>query len=389
MKNILNVFKRELGIVVSDKSILLTILIAPLLYAFFLGSIYIYKDADQINFAVVDMDNTQTTRELYRLMDANQKINLIGKLDSYSAGIDKMNRMKIQGFLYFPKGFEVKLKLLQGAGVNLYLNTTRFLPSNDLNNAVQTIMLTAGAGIRLRYFESKGIDPKQALELVEPIMADVHPIYNTTNSYGNFLLPGLFLLILQQTLLIGFGESISKENEKDGFKKLFQTAKFKISDLIIGKIGFYFFLYCAYFVFFFVIIFNFFEIPLLGSIVATIFLSLLFLFSVLFYTIFFASFFTSPKRYMEIMAFTSYPLFLICGYSWPISAMPLPLKWLAQTVPTTPFFNAFVKVSEMGANFQQVSGYILHLLILILFSYIAVILRLNYLGKKFRKRINR
>ncbi len=55
------VFSRELGIIFKDHSIILTVLIAPILYAFFLGSIYLYKDADQINFAVVDIDRTPTT----------------------------------------------------------------------------------------------------------------------------------------------------------------------------------------------------------------------------------------------------------------------------------------------------------------------------------------
>ena len=85
-----------------------------------------------------------------------------------------------------------------------------------------------GAGVRLRYFEAKGMTQKTAIELVEPLSAEVHPIYNTTNCYGNFLLPGLFLLILQQTLLIGFGESIAKENEKNKFSALFAAGKNKL-----------------------------------------------------------------------------------------------------------------------------------------------------------------
>ncbi|MDP8314974.1 MAG: ABC transporter permease [Candidatus Celaenobacter antarcticus] len=96
--------------------------------------------------------------------------------------------------------------------------------------------------------------------------------------------------------------------------------------MLSGKSGFYVLLYVAYFLFFVAVIFHAFEIPITGNLFALAVMSLLFLFSALFYTLFVASFFHSQKRYMEIMAFTSYPLFLICGYSWPISAMPLALS---------------------------------------------------------------
>ena len=379
MKTILSVFSRELSIIFRDHSIILTVLIAPILYAFFLGSIYLHKDADQINFAVVDMDRTPTTRQIYRFMDADQKIKLIGTLGSYEEGVDHLYKMDIQGFIYFPNGFEDDVKSLKGATVKLYLNTTRFLPSNDLNNAVQKILLTYGAGVRLQYFEAKGMTQATATELVEPIMADVHPIYNTTNCYGDFLLPGLFLLILQQTLLIGFGESIAKENEKNKFSKLFAAGKNNLFQILSGKSGFYVLLYLAYFLFFFAVVFHAFEIPIAGNLLAVAVMSVLFLFSALFYTLFVASFFNSQKRYMEIMAFTSYPLFLLCGYSWPLSAMPLPIKWLAHTIPTTPFFNGFLKLSVMGGGWQSIKTYALHLMILMLVSFVAVVLRWRYL----------
>ena len=381
MKTFLKIFSRELGIIFKDHSIILTVLIAPILYAFFLGSIYLYKDANQISFAVVDMDRTPTTRQLYRFMDANQKIKMIGTLGSYQEGVDRLYKMEINGFLYFPKGFEDDIKSLAGADVKLYLNTTRFMPSNDLNNAVQEILFTYSAGIRLRYFEAKGMTQKTAIELVEPLSAEVHPIYNTTNCYGNFLLPGLFLLILQQTLLIGFGESIAKENEKNKFSKFFAAGKNNLLQMLSGKSGFYFLLYVVYFLFFFAVVFHAFEIPISGNLLAVAVMSMLFLFSVLFYTLFIASFFRSQKRYMEIIAFTSYPLFLICGYSWPISTMPLPIKWLSHTIPTSPFFNGFIKLSVMGGGWASVKGYAFHLIILALVSFVAVVWRWKYLEK--------
>jgi len=57
MKKIKEIFKAELELVMNNHSILLTVIIAPLLYAALLGTIYIQKDIERISFGVVDLYN--------------------------------------------------------------------------------------------------------------------------------------------------------------------------------------------------------------------------------------------------------------------------------------------------------------------------------------------
>ena len=185
MKNFREIFKAELNQVIDNHSILLTVIIAPLLYASLLGSIYIQKDLEGISFAIIDADKTPTTMGLTRLLSASPKINVKYKIHSYEEAIDLMYKQEIQGFLWFPNKFEKRLLKLEGADVKMYLNTTRFLPSNDLNKAINTIMMTIGSGVRLRYFEAHGINPKHAMELINPVLPEIRPIYNPTNNYNN------------------------------------------------------------------------------------------------------------------------------------------------------------------------------------------------------------
>ena len=370
---------RELGIIAGDHSILLTVLVAPLLYALFLGSIYTYKEANQITLGIVDMDKTPTTRMLIRLIESSPQVNLIGELDSYEKAIDKIYKMEVQAFLYFPANFEKELYKLNQADVKLFINTTRFLPSNELNKAIQKILITAGAGVRLKYYEAQGLTPKYAMRVVMPLQADIHPVYNPTNNYGDFLLPGLFLLILQQTLLLGFGESVARENEKKTYSELTKLAGNNLFNLFAGKAGFYFILYIAYVIFFLSVIFPAFDLPVRGSLSALSVLSLLFLLSVLFYSFFIASFFNNQIRIMEVIAFTTYPIFLVSGYSWPITAMPVVLQWVSYTIPTTPFFASFIKINMMGAGWEHITPYLINLIILTVMSGFALYLRLRYL----------
>ncbi len=380
--NIKSVFKDELNTVIGDHSILLTVIIAPLLYAFFLGSIYINKDIDQIRFAVVDYDNTNTSRTLTRLLSANQKIKLVGKLKNFADAEQQLKNLELEGFAVFTKGFEKDLMKMDGANLNLYLNTTRFLPSNDLNMAVNTVMLTVGSGIRLKYYEINGINKQRAMQLINPIMAEVKPIYNVTNSYGGFLLPGLFFLILQQTLLIGMGESVSRDNQKGFLKSALNSTPFGVLNYIFGKSAYYLLLYISYLVAFTLVIFPLFGLPVAGSLSSMFIFSTVFIITVMLITMLIGTFISSQVRIMEILAFTSYPFFLLSGYSWPVTAMPQPLQWLAAAIPTTPMMEAMKRLYVMGGNWNDVFYQFHHLMIILIVTLILLLWRLQTIKNK-------
>gem|GEM_PF-215173 len=429
IKNIRQILLDETRVVLSDHSIILTVLIAPLLYAFFLGSIYINKDIDQIRFAVVDYDNSKTTRELTRMLSASPKIDVAGYLEDYKDGVEKLNNLEIEGFVIFTAGFEKQLKRMEGAEVNLYLNTTRFLPSNDLNMAVSKVMLTAGAGVRLNYFQAQGMGTQYAMQRINPVNTEVKPIYNNINSYGNFLLPGLFFLILQQTLLLGLGESVGRDYEKGHLMARLSEGKHGVVNYIFGKTAYYaclylaylvlFFmvifpyfdlpvlgdivpimiisatflltyacLYLAYLVLFFMVIFPYFDLPVLGDIVPIMIISATFLLTIMTYSMLIGTFVKKQIRMMELLAFTTYPFFLLSGYSWPLEAMPVPLQWLAATVPTTPMLEAMTRLFVMGGHWDAVLHVFQHLVILLAVSFAALVWRLFYLRKINAKRVN-
>ena len=377
LKKIYKLFIEETNLIIADKSVLLTVLVAPLLYIFFLGSIYLNKDADHIKLAIVDYDNTAVTKQFKRLLQSNPTIEYVGDLPGYADAADKMFKFEIQGFLIFPEGFEKDLKQLNGADVKMYLNTTQFLPSNALNKAVQKVLMTISAGIRIKAFEAQGLDPKHAYEIALPLNAEVKPISNPTNNYGDFLLPGLFLLILQQTLLIGLGESITHNIEHNKFASMLSNNG--IFNVISGKSLFYVILYFAYFLLLYTYIFDFFQLNLNGEIFALTTISLLFFATVLMFTYLVASFFKSPLIYMEVMAFTSYPVFLTTGYSWPVSAMPVFIQWISYILPTTPAMNALIKITQLNAGLKDVSFEFYNLLVLLVLSSIAVFSRYKYL----------
>jgi ABC-2 type transport system permease protein len=225
----------------------------------------------------------------------------------------------------------------------------------------------------LKYFQAKGFPPEGAMEKVLPLRPVIHNLFNPANTYGDFLLPALFILILHQTLLIGLGESVTLENQRGTLKELFAKTNESPLRLIHAKSLYYIGLYIAYALLTYSVIFPIFGIKLVGDYFLLMLLTFVFIMAIIYITFLIGSFFTKQIVIMETLAFTSYPIFLVSGFSWPLDSLPTALQYLANLMPITPFYSAFTRIVEMGASWTQVAPQIIHLSVLTL-VYLALAL---------------
>jgi len=364
------VIRREVGYAIHDIDILIIALLMPVFYSFFYGSLYWNKGEHDVAIVAVDMDHSTTSKTLLRQIDAHPLVQIAEAVPDLETAKEKLEGFEAQGIIFIPPSFEASLKSGKGADLKLYLNTTRFLVSNDINKGVNEVVQTANAGIRIRYFQMHGFSFEQAKELFEPLRVDMKPMFNTSEMYGDFLIPALLVIILQQTLLMALAETFAKERESGTLHDVFLISNKSIWGLINGKSAFYMILFGAYAFFFFTVNFAVFHIPFRGSAGALALLTVVFLLAVTYFGIFFASFFKRKIIVLQVLSFTSYPIFLSCGYSWPMQAMPWPLRVLAQCYPTTPFLAAFTRITQMGAGLGDVIQEMLHLFILIIIGFV-------------------
>lgn len=362
--SLIKLFLRETSLVAKDHSLLLTLLIAPLLYAFFYGSIYINKEEENVKLAVVDDDQSRLSRLLQQNIDNSPMVELI-HFPNLEEAKEFMYQGVCQGYFYIPKGTQTNLLSLKQSNVVLAVNAARFLPSSDLLMSVQQICLTIGAGVRLQYIEkTEGLSTAMAMQNVMPISLDYRPLFNERSSYGAFLLPALLALILQQTLLIGLSESVAGERQHGTFKEWLSGG---VSTAIWGKGLFYLFVFGAYGFFFLNVNFKLLGLPMRGSGFQLGILLFALLLTLIPMAQFIGSLFKSQLLCLQIMAFSTYPIFLITGYTWPFESLPLVVQWLSMLLPTTPFIKVYTAIVQSGASLSSQMGPVLHLLVLWLF----------------------
>jgi ABC-2 type transport system permease protein len=376
------VIRREVGYAIHDIDILIIALLMPIFYAFFYGSLYWQKGEHNVAVVVVDMDHSTTSKTLIRQLDAHPYIHITDEVPDLGTAREQLEKFDAQGVIFIPPRFEASLKSGKGTDIKLYLNTTRFLVSNDINKGVNEVVLTISAGIRVRYFQMQGYSFEQAKELMEPLRVEIKPMFNTTETYGDFLIPAILVIILQQALLIALAETFAKERENGTLGDLFLLSNKSIWGLMNGKSAFYFILFSAYVFFFFTVNFTIFKIPFRGNPFALTALTILFLLAVIYLGIFIASFFKRKIIALQVLGFSSYPIFLSSGYSWPMQAMPVPMQALAQFYPMTPFLAGFTRITQMGAGWTDVMQEFVHLFVLVIAGFIAARWRMGVIVRE-------
>ncbi|MDF1611883.1 ABC transporter permease [Stygiobacter electus] len=376
------IFYREIRRIIKDRNLITILLIAPIFYAFFYSSIYINKSEIDVNIVVVDNDNSYLSNFLIRNLDAHKLIKVKKISRDFFHAKNDINKLEEFGILYIPKNFEATLRNGRGTTVKLFLNSTRFLISNDINKSINEVINNFNSNIKLKYFLSQGFNYKQSFGMIEPIHADIRNLYNITESYGDFLIPAVLILILHQTLLIGLSESFAKEREFSTLRILQKLSNNSINKIIIGKSLFYLILYSSYSMFLFGLVLNLFKINFSGHIIPFIIITFITILSIIFFSIFISSFFPRKILVIQFLSLTSYPIFLISGFSWPQESLPFFLRIFSWLIPFTPYSNAFIKIYHMEASFENIYLIIIHLIMISILYYVLSYIRINHLIKK-------
>ncbi|UPQ76170.1 ABC transporter permease [Chryseobacterium nepalense] len=384
MKDIFNIMKREVRNISGDSSLFLILLIAPVLYAFMYGSIYLNKGEEKVKLALIDDDGSAVSRLLTDQLNVTPIIEIV-PASNISEAQEKMYHGEVEGYFYIQKDLEKYILSQKQGNVNLVLNASRFLPSSDLLSTVTKVCLTVGAGVRKTYFNKQGMGEDESMKMTNPINMDYRPLYNSGMTYGSFLLPGLLAIILQQTLLIGVAAGFTSEREEKKLPELYKISGFSISKLIFGKGILYLCIFMIFGTFFTIVNFSVFGVSVRGSFMDLALIAVIFIFSIIVLGMLIGSFFRSKLFAFQVLVFSSYPIFLITGYSMPYQSLPSAIQVMSDLIPTSPFLKIYISMVQAGGSLRDNIDSVIHLVILLLVLLILLILRLKYLIKSDKK----
>lgn len=183
--------------------------------------------------AMVDEDQTSTSRGIARNLDAFQTTRIVTHYASVSEARRAVQRGEIYAFYYIPRGTTRRLMRQESPIVSFYTNNTFLMAGSLLYKDMRTMSELAGGAAGRSALLARGATSRQAMAVLQPIVVEAHPIGNPSLNYNvylsNILGPGMLSLMIFFITVFSIGQEVKDGNGRallvlaDGsaFKALF------------------------------------------------------------------------------------------------------------------------------------------------------------------------
>lgn len=351
-----NFYWQELSAIIRDPGAMLILWGALIIYPITYAIAYKPELIREIKTIVVDLDNTPTSRHLIRMVNATEQINTV----TYANSMDEAKKMFYSdndgGIIFIPADFEKKLLSGQQADVSIYADGSYFLIYRQIISGATKAIGTFSAGVEIKKLLSTGCSYQQAYQARDPLSADLHFWFNPSSGYATFLMPGMILIILQQTLLIGIGMMGGTHKEKGEHKTLIPIALNRggVFPVLFGRTLSYLTIYLFNSIFTLIWIYHWFGYPDHASILHVFMLIIPFLLSTIFLGITISVFFKRRESSFLYLIFLSPVVFFLSGVSWPSTSIPSVLYAIGHIIPSTIAVPAYIRLRIMGVGLQDI-----------------------------------
>ena len=234
------VWLHEMRDMFKDEGALLFVILLPLAYPLLYSWIYNNEVVREVPVAVVDNSHSQTSREFVRHVDASPDVRVAAWSNNLEEASRLVARQEVYGIILLPEDFDRQLGRMQQAHVSVYCNMGLMLTYKAIFQTCSAVAADMNSHIQIAL--SGNSTTREDQLTTHPMQVSDVPIFNNTGGYGNFILPGVLVLIIQQVMLLGIGIAYGTSYEKRRFSRLtpMYERRFGLARIMIGRtMGFF------------------------------------------------------------------------------------------------------------------------------------------------------
>lgn len=348
------VWRQEVKQIVHDEGVLIFCVIVPLVYPLLYSWIYNNEVVREVPVVIVDQSHSQQSRQFIRMVDASPDVRVL----CYAADLDDaqslVSRQVAKGVYLIPADFATNLNRMQQGVVSVYCDMSLMLAYKAIYQT--SVAVTQAMGAEIQRKVSGNYTAREDLITTRPLDFEDVPIFNPAGGYGNFIIPAVIMLIIQQTLILGIGLAAGTARERNRYSDLVPINRCYggIYRIVTGKALCYLMVYAimaAYLTLIVPRIFSFIALIQWQDLLA---LMLPYLLACVFFGLTVSCLVHYRENVMLLVVFISVPLLFMTGVSWPQSAIPGFWQGVSWLFPSTFGVRAFVRMNTMGGVLSDV-----------------------------------
>ncbi|WP_249215927.1 ABC transporter permease [Citrobacter sp. JGM124] len=335
-----------------------TAIISLIIYSMFYPSAYEAQVNLKLPITVVDLDQSSLSRTLINNLQTTREIDVTHVGTSTPDALNSLRNRETSAVIIIDNDFKNNVVRGGNGGINVHLSGGYMAVAADLRLAITNAI---SATTDVNRLASKSSDSIIAM-----------PLYNLTLGYETFIMPLVFIIILQQTLIFSSSMLIGLRRSCGLFKiNISQFTGTFLGLFTIGVLG-------AMFVFGWVYYLK--GYPNVGNIFIQLYMIVLFSASVSSLGMFIGSFLDNINRPMQLLSATSMVIFYASGASFPTFNMPNWVVYFMEIFPSSTMIDGFTMLNSQGANLHELMPVILKISILAILLFLLALYRL--VGRK-------
>lgn len=331
----------------------------PILLLFLFGSLYMQNVVNHIDTVVWDQDNTSLSRTVIESFRNSDRFNIIGTVASEQELKQVIDNGTAKVGLVVPRHFMRDIKKQHPTQILVCIDGTNLVISNSVISSALEIVQTLSGGVGLKMLEGGGALPEKAKSVLMPISFRPRIWYNPTFSYSNFLLLGLLGTAVQQMVLLYTSVSIVRDKTNGTLPSM--TNGMELAKYVVGKAVPYFVINLININLLIVLVYYIFAVPFAGNLGLLLLLEVLFIGGLVALGLFLSIVARTDLEATQLSIVIAVPSFLISGFTWPMHAMPVGVRILAECLPLTYFVNSLRDLALKGIGIETLAPSLLYL----------------------------
>jgi len=339
-------FTAEWRRVLTIRGAFVMLVLAPLIYGFYYPQPYLTQILHKVPIVVVDSDLTELSRNITQALDASGALTVAARATTLAEAREALDRGEAFAVVGIPPGTERDVLKGNVAHIPVYADATYMFIFRSMANGISVAISTVSSELAAAGARVDGSLAKAKLAATSPVDILLQPVFNPVGGYASYVVPAAFVLILQQTLLLGAAMLTSGALARASSGPLSSVLGRGIAHLTI---------YLPALALYLIVLPRVYGFSALGHPLEVFALGLVFILATSFMGQAAGAWFRNPETPVLIFLATSLPQFFLAGFSWPREAIPKEVLPLSYIFPSDTAIDGLVRLNQLGASLGEIT----------------------------------